>query len=126
MHYYLFHPTLRGACDSADLLSRFVGIGKSYSHAMELGTEKIRSMEANADDAPLIALIESFKVTIIDKAHAAIIDKVIDRFGFALHASSSRDKGPLSMVSLLLDRGRYDVIDQIINTSVLPAAEFTA
>lgn len=127
MHYYLFHPALHGACDdSADLMSRFMGIGKSYGHAMELGTEKIRSLEADADTIPLLGLIDVLKVTVIEKKYASLMEKVIKRFGHALQPTTPGDKAKLSMITLLLHRGRYDVIEQIVDAPTLSATEFCA
>jgi hypothetical protein len=127
MHYYLFHPSFRGAFDdNADLTAQFMGIGKSFSHAMELGTEKIRTLEADEAQIPLIALIESMKVTVIEKKYASLMERVISRFGSSLQAQTPGDKGKLSMIALLLHRGRYDVIEQIVDAPTMSAAEFRA
>ncbi|MNB61047.1 hypothetical protein D3C87_1017590 [compost metagenome] len=127
MQYYLFHPALNGACDdNAELLSKFMGIGRSFSHAMELGTEKIRTLEESADEAPLIGLINTLRVSTVDEKHVSVIEKIIKRFGFSLQPKAPSDKAALSMVTLLLNRGRYDVIDQIIDSPTLTADEFKA
>lgn len=127
MQYYLFHPALNGACDdNAELLSKFMGIGRSFSHAMELGTEKIRALEESADEAPLIGLINTLRVSTVDEKHVSVIEKIIKRFGFSLQPKAPSDKAALSMVTLLLNRGRYDVIDQIIDSPTLSAEEFKA
>lgn len=126
MQYYLFHPVICSSYDdSSALLKRFMGIGKSYSHAMELGTEKIRQLEDHETDGPLVGLVNGFSVKVIAKEHARVIEKVIDRFGFGLHAKDATEKAPLSMISLLLKSGRYDVIDQIIGTQAVPAIKFS-
>lgn len=127
MHYYLFHPSLRGGCDdSADLLGRFMGLGKSYHHAMVVGTEKIRILSSEDDTIPLLGMVDSLKVTVIEEKHASLIERVIQRFGFTFMPQSDSDKGTLSMIALLLHRGRYDVIDQVIDTPVIAAADLTA
>lgn len=115
MQYFLFHPAIHGSYDdSPELLKRFMGIGKSYSHALELGAEKVKQLEDHESDSDLIHLIKGFEVTRIEDKHSYIIDKVIALFGHDLKPQIAADRASLSMIALLLKRGRYDVIDQII------------
>ncbi|MNW70584.1 hypothetical protein D3C74_499550 [compost metagenome] len=62
----------------------------------------------------------------VDEKHVSVIEKIIKRFGFSLQPKAPSDKAALSMVTLLLNRGRYDVIDQIIDSPTLTADEFKA
>ena len=127
MHYYLFHPSIHGAYDdSPELLKWFMGIGKSYSHALEVGAAKVKQLETHESDSDLMALVNGFTVTPIEQAHAAVVEKVIALFGHDLRTAEPNAKASLSMITLLLNRGRYDVIEQIIGGTPIPAAEFSA
>lgn len=127
MQYYLFHPSVHGAYnDSPELLKWFMGIGKSYSHALEVGAEKVRQLETHESDSDMMALVNGFTVTQIDPEHKGVVEKVIALFGHDLKTAEPNAKASLSMITLLLNRGRYDVIDQIIGTQAVPAIKFKA
>ncbi|MNZ13298.1 hypothetical protein D3C78_301910 [compost metagenome] len=116
MHYYLFYPVLNSSFnDSTELLGRFMCLGESFTSAMRLGAQKAQNLENDGFEAPLIHLVNSFKVTRLDEKHKETVEKVIKRFGFTLEPAEQKDKGTLSMISLLLSTGRFDVIEQVID-----------
>ena len=127
MQYYLFHPAIHGAYDdSPELLKWFMGIGTSYSHALEVGSVKVKQLETHESDSDMMALVKGFTVTPIDSIHSRVVEKVVALFGHDLKTAEPNAKASLSMVTMLLNRGRYDVIDQIIGSTPIPASQFSA
>lgn len=127
MQYYLFHPAIHGAYDdSPELLKWFMGIGTSFSHALEVGAAKVKQLETHEVESDMMALVKGFTVTPIHPDHAAVVEKVVTLFGYDLRTAEPKAKASLSMITMLLNRERYDVIDQIIGSAPMIASEFSA
>ena len=120
MHYFLFYPALNASFnDSTELLAKFMCLGENIVVAMEKGIEKTKRVEEDELEAPLLHLVTGFNVRRIEQKFNAVVEKVIARFGQGLEPSQPSEKGKRSMIALLLVQDRWDIIEQVIDTTPL-------
>lgn len=124
MNYYLFHPVVKAAAnDNPELHSRLVCIGESFPAAMETGLVKLKVMEQQEEEAALIKLVDGVNVKRISKRHTPIVEQVIEQFGHTLEDQSGTNKAIVSMMALLLNKERFDIIEQVIKTTPMSISQ---
>ncbi len=124
MQYFLFHPVLDNEhSESKELLRKFMCLGDSFASALELGSVKLKTVEMDEDETDVNQLVMSVEVTSICRQYNPIVEKIVQRFGWDLTAKRPCDETSASMIACLLKNDRFDVLEHLVLTSPVAAAD---
>jgi len=124
MSFFIFKPVLKAAhVEDKELLRKFMCLGDSFEACLELGAVKIRSLQMDEQDAVLADMVSTVEVERIDERYDAVMQTLVNRYGWDLDPENPAEKKTASMIACLLAARSFDVLEQIALTKPLSLNE---